>query len=103
MNRFGEIADELTDLIEELDRTEPGAGIKALKAALERAFARACEAERALRLKTEAEARAGGAPARPKRPAAGASAAAKPPRSAIVIELPRPWRTAAAAARRLND
>jgi hypothetical protein len=50
MNRYGEIADELTDFIEEVASMGRNAQAEALKAALERAFAKACEAERALRV-----------------------------------------------------
>jgi len=55
MNRFGEIADELTDLIEELDQADLAQDGGALKLILERAFIKACEAERAMRRKAESE------------------------------------------------
>jgi hypothetical protein len=97
MNRFGEIADELTELIEELDRGELAGKSRALKSALERAFARACEAERVLRAQQEAE---------PKMPQRAVSAGARPLRavevSGVVIQLPRAWRVGANS-RRLSD
>lgn len=106
MNRFGEIADELTDLIEELDSPELAAEAKRLKVALERAFARACEAERSLRQKTEASP-ARGQPIRRGpvvRRAATGLAMSGPGLSGQVIELPASWRGAALArTRRLND
>ncbi len=89
MNRFGQIADELTDLIEELDHPDLVSGAGPLKAALQRAFAKACEAERVLRLKKQAEPRLERA-ASPGRPGFG-----------VVIELPLAWRPGAARARRL--
>jgi hypothetical protein len=96
MNRFGEIADELTELMEELDHPDLAPDAKRLLAALERAFARACEAERALRLRHEAQPLV--------RRARAARSAAAPALSAQVIELPRAWRPRPAAqARRLND
>jgi hypothetical protein len=54
MNRFGEIADELTDLIEELDHPDLADFAQPLRQALERAFIRACEAERRVRLESPA-------------------------------------------------
>jgi hypothetical protein len=100
MNRFGEIADELTELIEELDRPNLAVEAAALKVALERAFAKACVAERALRLKQEAE-------PKPVRRAVHSRrrvvAGSDDGRSGVVIELPLAWRLAVAATRRLND
>jgi hypothetical protein len=96
MNRFGEIADELTDLIEEMEGPELAQEGRALKAALERAFVRACEAERALRRRIDA------APTPAKIPRRRL-AAAELPRTGVVIELPLAWRLGAAAARRLGD
>jgi len=97
MNRFGQIADELTDLIEELDHLDLVGESGPLKAALQRAFAKACEAERVLRLKTQAAPR----PANRQR----LERAESPARAGfgVVIELPRAWRPGAAGARRLND
>jgi hypothetical protein len=83
MNRFGEIADELTDLIEELERESLSDESAALKLALERAFDRACEAERGLRLKAVGESCGYPGPARRAFPAGGWT------QSAVVIELPR--------------
>jgi hypothetical protein len=104
MNRFGEIADELTDLIEELDQLglASEANGQALKAALMRAFAKACEAERATRLKAEREPLAEKRRACARRPV---RAEAKPLVSGVVIELPLEWRRKRAAmlARRLDD
>jgi hypothetical protein len=97
MNRFGEIADELTDLIEEMERSGLAADGRAVKLALERAFAKACEAERSLRLRQEAAPKA----ARPRR-RAGARAEASPSMG-VVIELPSNWRGGAARLRRLMD
>jgi hypothetical protein len=59
MNRFGEIADELIDLIEELDDPALADLGEALRTALERACARACEAERSLRLQAQAAPQSG--------------------------------------------
>ena len=50
MNRFGEIADEMTELLEELEHPRYAAYATPLRRVLERAFARACEAERVARL-----------------------------------------------------
>ena len=50
MNRFGEIADELTELIEELEGSDLADRAGPLAAALERAYVQACLAERRLRL-----------------------------------------------------
>jgi hypothetical protein len=95
MNRFGEIADELTDLIEELELHAPLAEVKPLKAALQRAFAKACEAERALRaLEPAVPAQRSRRGRRPSPPGDG---------SGVVIQLPRAWRLGAAGARRLVD
>jgi hypothetical protein len=102
MNRFGEIADELTDLIEELDQPLLAPEGRALKTALMRAFTKACEAERAARLRTESEPLQEKRRVRARRPA---SAEVAPPSSAVIIKLPLAWRrrAAAAIARRLND
>ncbi|MDR3512558.1 MAG: hypothetical protein P4L73_13065 [Caulobacteraceae bacterium] len=91
MNRFGEIADELTDLIEELERSDLAGESKRLRVALARAFDRACEADRSLRLKTEAMGHAV-PPARRARQGHRATGGFGP--SANVIELPA-WRAAA--------
>lgn len=80
MNRFGEIADDLTDMLEELERAELAPEARLLKTALERAFVRACEAERSLRLKS-----AEPVLARAHRRRVDTS------RSAEVISLPRRW------------
>jgi hypothetical protein len=99
MNRFGEIADEITELIEELERADLAAAGRPLKAALERAFARACESERRLRLHTEAMEGAAPGP-RKRRQAAGACLDAAPERqSAVIIQLPQAWRGASPRAR----
>jgi hypothetical protein len=91
MNRFGEIADELTDLIEELDDPRLAEAAGPLQTALERAFARACEAERALRKAAEAER------AKEVR-AVGArwdrASRAPPKEGGVVIRLPVAWRGA---------
>jgi len=101
MNRFGEIADELNELIEELERGPLAARSKALRSALQRAADRACEAERVLRAEEEAQPEA---PKRVRRSNGGASAAPTQAVdvSGVVIQLPRAWR-AAAGARRLHD
>ena len=100
MNRFGEIADELTELIEELEQGALSAQAKALKMALQRAVDRACEAERVLRVEEDAQPRA---PRRARRvQGGGASAVSAVDVSGVVIQLPRAWRIAASA-RRLND
>jgi hypothetical protein len=99
MNRFGEIADELTDLIEEMERSDIAADGKALKLVLERAFAKACEAERALRLRQEAEPKA----VRLRRRAGARVEVEAPPATGVVIELPPNWRGGAARLRRLMD
>lgn len=75
------MADELTDMLEELERNDLAPDAKRLKAALERAFVRACEAERSLRQRSAAQ-----APAGPRR-RAGVNLG----RSAEVISLPRRW------------
>lgn len=80
MNRFGEIADELTDLLEELDRPELAGEGRRLKGALQKAFARACEAERTMRQRAEAEA-----------PAAEVAVRAQPVFTAQVIDLAHVW------------
>ncbi len=49
MNRFGEIADELTDLVIELEEPRYEADAQALLRALQRAFDQACLAERVVR------------------------------------------------------
>jgi hypothetical protein len=95
MNRFGEIADELTDLIEELEAPGLASESKALRAALARAFSKACEAERVLRLKQQAEPIATARPLR-RRAAGGAG-------FGVVIELPVDWNRPASPDRRLND
>jgi len=98
MNRFGEIADELTELIEEIERSDMAVEGKALKLALERAFAKACEAERVLRARAETQPKA----ARPRRRAAGGPAP-EAPGAGVVIQLPANWRGGAARLRRLMD
>lgn len=100
MNRLGEIADELTELIEELDRPELAAVAGALKVALERAFEKACIAERTLRLNQEAEQQQVRQKVRPRRRVAGGAGDG---RSGVVIQLPLAWRLGVAASRRLND
>lgn len=102
MNCFGEIADELTDLIEELDQPRLASEGRALKAALMRAFAKACEAERAARLKAESDPLPEKLRVRARRPA---RPEAEPRVSGVVIKMPLAWRRrrAAAIARRLND
>jgi ATP/maltotriose-dependent transcriptional regulator MalT len=99
MNRFGEIADELTELMEELEQGPLSAQAKALKAALQRAVDRACEAERLLRAEEEAQPRM---PQRARCVRGGANAAPAVEVSGVVIQLPRAWRVAASA-RRLHD
>jgi hypothetical protein len=106
MNRFGEIADELTELIEELEQPGLAAEAAALRAALQRAFGRACEADRARRTKEAgAEPATVAAAPRPRRrataPARRAEAVAEP--RGVVIQWPRAWRGAAVTARRLDD
>lgn len=99
MNRFGEIADELTELIEELEHGPLAVQAKGLNAALQRACDKACEAERVLRAVQDAE------PKMPKlavRARGGANVAHELAVSGVVIQLPRAWR-GAASARRLND
>ena len=100
MNRFGEIADELTDLIEELDQPHLVKEAAGLKIALERAFAKACEAERVLRRKQE------GAP-KPMRRAVNSRHQLAPDaavaKTGVVIEMPLAWRLSVGAARRLSD
>lgn len=81
MNRFGEIADELTDILEELEQADLAPEAKRLKAALERAFLRACEAERSLRMKSADQ------PLALPRRRAGVDTG----RSAEVISLARRW------------
>jgi hypothetical protein len=76
MNRFGEIADQLTELLEELDRPDLAPDAQALKRALKKAVARACEADRALDESTGHKPRA-----RPKR-------ANSQPWSAVVVPFP---------------
>jgi hypothetical protein len=93
MNRFGEIADELTDLIEELDQADLAQDGAALKLVLERAFIKACEAERALRRRAEAEPKPAPTAVRARRPAARLAAGGQ---SGVVIEMPLRWRRAAA-------
>jgi hypothetical protein len=99
MNRFGEIADELTELMEELEQGPLSAQAKALKTALRRAVDRACEAERVLRAEEDAQPEM---PQRARRVRGGASAAPAVEVSGVVIQMPRAWRIAASA-RRLND
>jgi hypothetical protein len=99
MNRFGEIADELTELMEELEQGPLSAQAKALKAALQRAVYRACEAERVLRAEEHPQPEM---PQRVRRVRGGPSAAPAAEVSGVVIQLPRAWRIAASA-RRLND
>jgi hypothetical protein len=99
MNRFGEIADELTELMEELEQGALSAHSKALRTALQRAADRACEAERVLRAEEDARPEI---PQRARRVRGGASAAPAIEVSGVVIQLPRAWRVAANA-RRLND
>ena len=99
MNRFGEIADELTELMEELEQGALSAPAKALKTALQRAVDRACEAERVLRGEEDAQPKM---PQRARRVRGGASTAPAVEVSGVVIQLPRAWRIAASA-RRLND
>jgi hypothetical protein len=97
MNRFGEIADELTDLIEELERADLAVDGKGLKLALERAFAKACEAERAQRLRRVADPRAG-------RPRGRADVRAEAePVMGVVIRLPSIPRSEPPRLRRLVD
>ena len=48
MNLFGELADELTDLIEQVEGCWPSPETEALVRALHRAFVEACKADRAL-------------------------------------------------------
>lgn len=98
MNRFGEIADELTELIEELEHGPLSAQASALKAALQRAVNRACEAERVLRAEEDARPKA---PRMPKRVswAGGVGATPAVAASGVVIQLPRAWRIAAGACR----
>jgi hypothetical protein len=104
MNRFGEIADELTELIEELDQPGLSRDARALKAALQRAFAKACEAERAMRLKEQAEPAEALTPKPRRRAAVGAAGAPQPAAErGVVIPWPRAWRVAGSAARRLDD
>lgn len=100
MNRFGEIADELTELIEELDQPHLAAEAAGLKVALERAFARACEAERVLRRKQEAEPKPMRRAVQSRRRIMMGGADA---RTGVVIELPLAWRLKVAATRRQSD
>jgi hypothetical protein len=53
MTRFGEIADELTELIEDLGRAPMAQDSEPLRAALQRAFVQACLAERTVRRRSE--------------------------------------------------
>ena len=99
MNRLGEIADELTELIEELEQSNLAGETGALRAALQRAFAKACEAERVQRRKEPAVPRIDKRPASPR----ARALAPEPVGSGVVIELRRSWRFGAARARRLND
>jgi len=92
MNRFGEIADELTELMEELEQGALSAQAKALKTALQRAVDRACEAERVLRGEEDAQPKM---PQRARRVRGGASTAPAVEVSGVVIQLPRAWRIAA--------
>ena len=98
MNRFGEIADELTDLIEELEQSHLAADGKGLKLALERAFAKACQAERLVRERQEAEPET----VRPRRRANGPAEPSRPT-TGVVITLPTRWRGGAERLRRLID
>jgi len=98
MNRFGEIADELTDLIEEIEQSDLSIDGEQLKLALQRAFAKACQAERTLRERAEAEP----APA-PQRRRANARPEPQQPSAGVVIQLPANWRGGAARLRRLMD
>jgi len=100
MNRFGEIADELTDLIEEMDQPHLAAEAEGLKIALERAFAKACEAERVLRRKQEAGPKPMRRAVNSRRQVAQDAGVA---RTGVVIELPLAWRLSVAASRRLSD
>ena len=49
MNIFGRIADELTDLIEEIENSPAAKSTLTLQRTLQRAFAEACYADRAER------------------------------------------------------
>lgn len=93
MNRFGEIADELTELIEELDQPELAKEAAALKLALQRAFTKACLAERAYRHKCGETPRPALGPQRRR------AQVADRPSTGVVIELPRAWRLSRTAAR----
>jgi hypothetical protein len=53
MNRFGQIADELSELIEELETPALKPDSTALRRALQRAFVQACLAEQAMRRREE--------------------------------------------------
>ena len=55
MNMFGELADQLTELAEELEGSKHAELAKPLCAALQRAYICACKADRMLRIQTEAE------------------------------------------------
>jgi hypothetical protein len=100
MNRYGEIADELTELVEELDGPDAPREVRLLKAALQRAFARACEAERMLRLQEQAvPVLARPAPRARRRP--GRSEHGQ--KRGVVIHLSSACRAGGAAARRLDE
>ena len=105
MNRFGEIADELTELIEELDQPGLSADARALKAALQRAFSKACQAERAARLNEQAEPDRTETPKPRRRAAAGRGERASEHRAGggVVIPWPRAWRLTADGTRRFDD
>jgi hypothetical protein len=54
MNKFGQLADDLTDMIEELEASEHADLATPLCRALQRAFIKACELDRLLRKRHEA-------------------------------------------------